>query len=248
MKKLLTLFVAFVLAMGAQAQSKHNVYVWVDGEYQLIENADSITFADPNTPENPPLDEMEAVDLGLSVKWSAWNLGGNAPADFGYYFAWGETEEKENYDWSTYKWGENSYTLTKYVNDKSFGKDDYVDDKLTLDAEDDAAQVLLGDGWRSPTVAEMQELAEQCEWTEDYSYGVGGTRITGPNGNSIFLPYAGRKYGDVLFQSNSSGYYWTSEIDDFYNNQASYLNTAGNLCEVRQYNRYFGFSIRPVKP
>lgn len=247
MKKLMTLIFACGLAMTMQAQSKHNVYVWVDGQKTLIENADSITFEDPEQGETPEYEEMEEVDLGLSVKWAACNVGATVDYDFGHHYGFGETKVKDYYDWSSYEWAENSYTILKYLNDESFSKDGYVDNKLSLDPEDDAATLALGNGWRTPTVAEMEELAENCEWTEDFSMGVGGLRVTGPNGNSIFLPHAGRMYGDALLQSNTSGFYWTSQIDEFYNNQAYYLNTAGNLCEVRKYNRYFGYSIRAVK-
>lgn len=95
MKKILTLFFACALSMAMQAQTKHNVYVWVDGEKTLIENADSITFSEPTT---PPAGDEEAVDLGLSVKWAQRNLGAENPWDFGTYFAWGEIEGKDNYE------------------------------------------------------------------------------------------------------------------------------------------------------
>lgn len=42
--------------------------------------------------------------------------------------------------------------------------------------------------WRTPTRAEMQELIESCEWTWGQYNGVNGYQVTGPNGNSIFLP------------------------------------------------------------
>ena len=63
----------------------------------------------------------------------------------------------------------------------------------------------------------------------------------------IFMPFAGRMYGSILFQSNASGYYWTSSLNEKANVQAKYLCIAPNGQEVTCYNRYFGFSIRPVK-
>lgn len=46
--------------------------------------------------------KMEAVDLGLNVKWASSNLGASSPEDYGDYYAWGETETKEKYGWETY--------------------------------------------------------------------------------------------------------------------------------------------------
>ncbi len=48
----------------------------------------------------------EAVDLGLpsGLKWASFNLGATKPEEYGDYYAWGETEPKELYDWSTYNW------------------------------------------------------------------------------------------------------------------------------------------------
>lgn len=244
MKKILTLFFACALSMAMQAQTKHNVYVWVDGEKTLIENADSITFSEPTT---PPAGDEEAVDLGLSVKWAQRNLGAENPWDFGTYFAWGEIEGKDNYEWATYKHGTSYNQLTKYVSSVGYGLDGFIDNKEVLDESDDAAAQLLGNGWRMPTPEEMQELIEDCTWEEDYDMGVGGLSVTGPNGNSIFMPFAGRMYGSILFQSNASGYYWTSSLNEKANVQAKYLCIAPNGQEVTCYNRYFGFSIRPVK-
>lgn len=148
MKKILTLFFACALSMAMQAQTKHNVYVWVDGEKTLIENADSITFSEPTT---PPAGDEEAVDLGLSVKWAQRNLGAENPWDFGTYFAWGEIEGKDNYEWATYKHGTSYNQLTKYVSSVGYGLDGFIDNKEVLDESDDAAAQLLGNGWRMPT-------------------------------------------------------------------------------------------------
>ena len=139
MKKILTLFFACALSMAMQAQTKHNVYVWVDGEKTLIENADSITFSEPTT---PPAGDEEAVDLGLSVKWAQRNLGAENPWDFGTYFAWGEIEGKDNYEWATYKHGTSYNQLTKYVSSVGYGLDGFIDNKEVLDESDDAARTV----------------------------------------------------------------------------------------------------------
>ena len=60
------------------------------------------TIIPPVTP--PAMTTHEAVDLGLSVKWASCNIGAESPEDLGGYYAWGETEEKTEYSWSTYRW------------------------------------------------------------------------------------------------------------------------------------------------
>lgn len=229
--------------MAMQAQTKHNVYVWVDGEKTLIENADSITFRAHHAAGRRRGGRRSRSEREMG----AAQPRRREPRDFGTYFAWGEIEGKDNYEWATYKHGTSYNQLTKYVSSVGYGLDGFIDNKEVLDESDDAAAQLLGNGWRMPTPEEMQELIEDCTWEEDYDMGVGGLRVTGPNGNSIFMPFAGRMYGSILFQSNASGYYWTSSLNEKANVQAKYLCIAPNGQEVTCYNRYFGFSIRPVK-
>lgn len=98
----------------------------------------------------------KAVDLGLSVKWAPWNVGATSAGEAGAYFAWGEITAKSEYEWSTYKWTEDGGdTFTKYT----------TDGKTTLDSEDDAATANWGGKWRMPTLAELQELSDNCTWT-----------------------------------------------------------------------------------
>ena len=44
----------------------------------------------------------EAVDLVLSVKWAAYNIGASNPEEYGDYFAFGETEPKDEYTEENY--------------------------------------------------------------------------------------------------------------------------------------------------
>ena len=166
------------------------------------------------------------VDLGLSVKWATCNVGANRPWEYGDYFAWGEVETKEDYYWHTYKYGgmrdggREVVFLTKYCSDSVIGKDGFVDNKVILELEDDAASVNWGGNWRMPTKEEQDELRDSCEWVWTTQKGVSGCQVIGPNGNSIFLPAAGFMsygrltcYGDVpdgLVSDGSLGYYWTS--------------------------------------
>jgi hypothetical protein len=115
MKKIITLF-CLMLSLFAQAQQNGVVeYMYIHRNNGLVDSVavaeiDSVTFAFqgvpeiPDTPVTPPAEtQYEAVDLGLSVKWASFNVGATSPEEYGGYYAWGETEEKENYDWSTYK-------------------------------------------------------------------------------------------------------------------------------------------------
>lgn len=197
----------------------------------------------------------EAVDLGLpsGTKWSSFNLGASAPEEFGKYYAWGEIEPKLSYDWDTYKWCSGSYdSLTKYNSDSSYGA---VDGKTTLDPEDDAAQVWLGNGWHTPTKAQIQELISCCTWTWTEVNGVYGYLVEGAS-NSIFLPSSGFMEGARLCNAsingntNLSGDYWSSDLDGgnryaFRLDHYHPVGFASISCDHQ--SRNIGLSIRPVK-
>ena len=139
-----------------------------------------------------------AVDLGLSVKWATVNIGATLPADYGNYYAWGETETKDEYT------EDNSVTY----GDSSFGD-------ISGDATYDAATANWGSSWRMPTKTECQELVDDCTWTwttQENSDGeeINGYLVEGTNGNSIFLPAAGARDGSSLDSAGTRGYYWSS--------------------------------------
>lgn len=134
----------------------------------------------------------EAVDLGLSVKWASFNVDAAAPEEPGGYYSWGEVETKTDYRYPTYKWSKgNDHSYTKYCTDPDFGFEGFSDGKKQLDPEDDVAAVKWGDGWRMPTTKELFELRSKCKWEYAKSNGMEGYRVTGHNGNSIFLPMGG---------------------------------------------------------
>ena len=110
----------------------------------------------------------ESVDLGLSVKWATCNVGANSPEEFGEYYEWGATNENEN---------------AVYLRSKKYWYN-------ISGSQYDVARIKWGGSWRLPTRHEIQELIEKCakKWTT-YN-GVNGVLVTGPNGNSIFLPAA----------------------------------------------------------
>ena len=143
----------------------------------------------PDDPVTPP-DEHEWVDLGLpsGTLWATCNVGANTPEEYGDYFAWGETTPKDTCEWRTYKWcnGTDS-TLTKYCNNSDYGYNGFVDNKMELDPEDDAAYVNWGPSWRMPTKEQVEELMANCTWEWTLLNGKWGHLGTGPNGNTLFL-------------------------------------------------------------
>ena len=182
------------------------------------------------------------VDLGLSVKWATCNIGASSPEEYGDYFAWGETEPKDVYDWSTYKWCNGSQnTLTKYCTNKEYGA---VDNKITLELEDDAAHVNWGGEWRMPTKAELEELRTKCTWLPAKINGVSGREITGPNGNTLFLPYSGY-CSEGKYPGGGTGHSWSSTSSAY---NAYKLVYSWDGYYVFADLRCFGFTIRAVRP
>ena len=213
-------------------------------------NSESETPDTPETPEDDattedPYNVHEYVDLGLSVKWATCNVGASIPEEYGDYFAWGEVEPKETYDWSTYKWCNGNYdNLIKYCTKSSYGT---VDNKTVLDKEDDAASVNWGGAWRMPTNAELTELREQCTWTWTGQNRIYGYKVTSKtNGNSIFLPTAGYYYDSARCEAGKYGYYWSSSL---FTDGGQYLAWCkgfypGVIFLNRE--RFVGLSVRPV--
>ena len=188
----------------------------------------------------------EYVDLGLpsGIKWATCNVGANSPEEYGGYYAWGETEEKEDYGWETYKWCNGSEnTMTKYCTNSRYGT---VDNKTVLDPEDDVAHVKWGGDWRMPTTEEQEELINNCTWEWTALNGVNGYRVTGPNGNSIFLPAAGLREDTDVCNRGIFGYYWSSSLKSNNSNLAYYLRFYDEYYEWSYYYHYCGKSVRPV--
>lgn len=181
------------------------------------------------------------VDLGLpsGLKWATCNIGATSPEQGGNKYAWGEIETKSIYWWSTYKWcnfnsSNNSVSLTKYYNSSS----------SKLENADDVAYIKLGWKWRMPTNADWTELQLCCTWTWTTQNGVYGELVTGPNGNSIFLPSAGLdRYGDYGY---AGGYYWSSSLSINSIEKAWSLSFYSSNISRGVAVRYSGFSIRPV--
>ena len=128
-------------------------------------------------------DDVEAVDLGLSVKWANMNVGATKESGFGTYFAWGEVKPKKYYSWGTYSWSHKDTSfLIKYSN---------TDKRTQLVLADDAARANWGGEWRMPTAKECEELTDpdKCKWEWITKDGINGYKVTGKKtGNSISCP------------------------------------------------------------
>ena len=185
--------------------------------------------------------------LGLpsGTKWAITNVGASTAEEYGNYYAWGETEPKETYNWSTYKWcNGSSYTQTKYCTSSSYGT---VDNKTTLDLTDDAANANWGGNWTMPTYEEQNELKNDCRWTWVTKCGVNGRKVTGPNGVTVFLPAAGYRYASSLYGAGSDGVYWSSSLLTDYSNIAySLYFFSSGVNSTSRYDRGYGHSVRPV--
>lgn len=182
--------------------------------------------------------EDDAIDLGLSVKWASHNIGATAPQDFGWYLAWGEFEEKDKYTFENYKYLEKEGSQSTIDIGSNISGTSY-----------DMARNLWKGEWRLPTEDEAMELRKECDWRWENVDGVIGARVTGPNGNSIFLPAAGEDKGrrDV----GTSGKYWTGSLSRGLGRTSYALEfvRGENGSRIILWGEYkiSGLTIRPVK-
>ncbi|MBQ4008833.1 MAG: dockerin type I repeat-containing protein [Muribaculaceae bacterium] len=196
---------------------------------------------------NAPVTSHEYVDLGLpsGTLWATMNIGATAPEEYGDYFAWGEIEPKESYNWTTYKWCNGSWnSMIKYGVMSSFG---VVDNKTELDPEDDAATMNWGSEWCMPTRAQQDELRNNCtsEWTT--INGVKGCLLTSNiNQASLFLPFAGNRWDTTLYNAGSSGFYWSRNLKTTGAGSHS-LFVSSNSMSTTDYSRGYGLSVRAVR-
>ncbi|MBQ8866076.1 MAG: Ig-like domain-containing protein [Bacteroidaceae bacterium] len=196
------------------------------------------------------LDGHVYVDLGLpsGTLWATCNVGANSPEEYGDYFAWGETEPKNDYSWSTYKYCKGSDdTMTKYCTSSSYGT---VDNKTELEAIDDAATANWGSDWQMPNYEQFKELYNNNYTTTTWTRmnGKYGCEITSKsNGNSIFLPAAGYSIDTSLNKADSFGNYWSRSLSTDASRFARYLSNYAGYISTSIYYRYYGQSVRPVR-
>lgn len=169
------------------------------------------------------------VDLGLSsgLKWATCNVGADSPEDYGNYYAWGETETKAEYT------QDNSVTFGQQLND------------ISGNAQYDAATANWGGSWRTPTKDEIRELIYNCNWTPETQNGIDGFKVTGNNGNYIFIPASGYRDGSSLYIYGEC-YYWSSTPRQYGVEFANILYSDTEFQSEDVNYRYRGLTIRPV--
>ena len=204
-------------------------------------------------------DDHEYVDLGLpsGLLWATCNVGADTPEGYGDYFAWGETTPKDTYTFENYQYWIFEYydewgavvSITKYCNDASYGYNGFTDNLTTLLPEDDAAAANWGNGWRMPTKEEFEELYNNTTVTWTQQNGVNGRLFTASNGNSLFLPAAGRHWDDGLILAGSWGDNWSSSLYTGEPSGAWSFDFGSDYYNVGSYGdgRYGGFPVRPVR-
>ena len=242
-------FTTFVLMLVCsfigQAQNRLYGDVNEDGEVNIADVNAVINVILGGGPSNG----HEYVDLGLpsGTLWATCNIGASSPEEFGDFFAWGETTPKNYYNWDNYKWCEGSYNmLTKYCTEPSHGYNGFTDGKTELDPEDDAAYVNWGAQWRIPTSDQIDELIHKCSWTFTTRNEVNGYLFTGPNGNTLFLPAAGRRYTESPSSEVYSCFYWSSTLW-YYPESALSLFFHSTLKTVAANDRHTGLPVRAVR-
>lgn len=169
------------------------------------------------------------VDLGLSVLWSSRNVGAVSGEQPGLYIGWGDITGRQT----------------------STDPDDYPDSDPPEDisgTEFDIAREMWAETWRLPTRAEIKELIQKCQWRWTVIKGIPGAQIIGRNGNSIFLPAAGDRYGTDYEDTYYYGRYWTSELrtDGEDNRRAFLLEFSQMGPDIVSLVRHMGMSVRPV--
>ena len=192
-------------------------------------------------------DDHAYVDLGLpsGTLWATCNVGAETPEGYGDYFAWGETQPKDTYNWSTYQFCNGSSSkLTKYCNNSSYGYNGFTDNLTTLLPEDDAATANWGSDWRIPFKEEWKELYDYTTNTWSTQNGVNGRLFTASNGNSLFLPAAGYRGYSSLGSAGSYGYYWSSSLNTGYPCNAWYFGFGSGDYAI---DRSCGPSVRAVR-
>ena len=182
------------------------------------------------TTYNEQINGHEYVDLGLpsGLKWATCNVGASLPSEYGNYYAWGEIEPKDNYT------QENCLTWGQEIGDIS-GNPQY-----------DAARANWGGTWRMPTKSEFEEFIEECEWEWTSEGENRGYRVTGTNGNSIFLPAAGYWRGTLPNADGMGGYCWSSTPGDYHPQNAYNIIFYSENSFMHWYYRDYGLSVRPV--
>jgi hypothetical protein len=193
--------------------------------------------------------EYGIIDLGLpsGTLWADKNVGAVEMWENGYYVAWGETTEKNDYSLPNYKWCvfqdyENFY-YTKYTQQDNLQK---------LTPEDDVASIIMGTEWSTPTQEEWEELFTYCtwQWATTHPGEKDGYVVIGPNGRGLFLPASGRIDQTINTDLNMFGCYWTTNRAGLLSGKEIYAYEfyfSADFKKIANTNREAGLTVRAVK-
>lgn len=206
---------------------------WVD--VVRCENEDHVHYARINS------NGHEYVDLGLprGTLWATCNIGATSPEEYGNYYAWGEISDKTVYDWSTYKYGSSESNVTKY---------NATDGLAILQKEDDAAHVNWGGDWQIPTIAQFEEMLNNCQTSFRTINNIHCVVFTSTiNNNYIIIPESGRKWQSSFYYKNEYYFYWCSNVAINSYSDYGYGEFKSNYPTQNTFmSRSAGLSIRPV--
>ena len=179
----------------------------------------------------PDSNHPHIIDMGPAGKWACCNVGASNPQDFGGYYAWGETEEKDYYDLNTYSHCDGSFETMRNIGNDIAGTD-Y-----------DVAHVKWGGQWQMPNQEQIQSLLDNCEsyYVTDKVSGISFSY----GGNILFLPTAGERIQDLLI-TPTSGRYWLSTICELGNSDANHFSFSQWSNGVANEGRRYGLPVRPI--
>lgn len=181
----------------------------------------------------PDSHHPHVIDMGKAGKWACCNVGASAPWEYGGYYAWGETEEKDNYDWSTYIHCDGSESTCHNIGSDISG------------TKYDVAHVKWGGNWRMPSYAECKLLENNCTYEWITINGISGGLFTSTNGNAIFLPAAGHRWNDTT-DFGDHVFYMSSTPHPSYSIRACSLYFRSGYAGTSYIYRCDGHSVRPV--
>ena len=238
-----TLLVDYLLEQAGDNFILANADVNKDGRISVSDAVSIIKLILEGEPEPqgdlicPDGNHPHMIDLGLpsGTKWACCNVGADKPEAYGGYYAWGETEEKATYNWSTYIHCDGTSSTCHNLGSDIAG------------TQCDVAHVKWGGSWVMPSKEQQDELRSNCNYEWTTLNGVNGGKFTSKtNGGSIFLPAAGTRGYSGLGFAGSCGYYWSSTQYPSYTYGAYslYFNSGG--ADYNNSNRFSGFTVRPV--